>query len=252
MIDFTRNKIKLSKEELNEIKNLLNQAGGISTDKLATIRIGNVYRDPDVLAAAKNSVYGGNPHNIPFDIANDIYETGKWDSLYDNWTAFSDAAPVAFRHKFKDSTINPNFLKALLKNQSGYISKEDLLPTIRENYQNADEDGFIEYLANRYEDDKDFKTNFDTGKAFNSGGTIRAWYEDFLHKTEGAKKLQEAAESVYKANPEAEQRIPVGIPSNLQVTKGDPELNEQYEFEDTFEKMDKLNSKYKNLLGYLK
>ena len=73
-----------------------------------------------------------------------------------------------------------------------------------------------------------------------------------MHKTEGAKKLQEAAESVYKANPEAEKRIPVGIPSNLQVTRGDPELNEQYEFEDTFEKMDKLNSKYKNLLGYLK
>lgn len=252
MVDFTGNKRKFSKEELNEIKNLLKQAGERSTDRMATIRIGNVYRDPNVLVAAKNGVYNGNPHNIPFDIANDIYETGKWDSLYDNWTSFSDVAPIAFKHRFKDSTINPEFLKALFRNQDGYVFKQDLLPTIRENYQNADEDGFIEYLANRYEGDADFKKNFDTGNAFDSEGNIRSWYEDFLHKTEGAKKLQEAAESVYKANPEAEKRIPVGIPSNLQITKGDPELNERYEFEDTFEKMDKLNSKYKNLLGYLK
>lgn len=254
MVDFTGNKRKFSKEELNEIKNLLNQADNLfDSARRNTIHIGNTYRDPEVLAAAKgNSLYNGDPHNIPFDIAEDIYTSNSWDIPYNRWTSFSDAAPVAFKHKFRDTQINPDFLKALLKNQDKYFFEESLLPTIRNNYQNADEDGFIEYLANRYEDDADFKKNFDTGNAFNSEGIIRSWYDDFVNKTEGAKKLQEAAESVYKANPEAEKRIPVGIPSNLQVTKGDPELNERYEFEDTFEKMDKLNSKYKNLLGYLK
>lgn len=254
MADFTGNKVKFSKEELKEIKELLKQADtSFDTSRLATIHLGNMYRDPDVLAAAKNDVYGGDPHNVPYDIAEDLYTSGNLDDIYNKWTSFSDAAPIAFKHKFRDSKVNPNFLKSLLKNQDGYFFEESLLPTINKYYQNADEDGFLEYLANMYEDNKDFKTTFDSGSAFDKEGTIRAWYEDFLHKTEGAKKLQEAAESVYKVNPEAESRIPVGIPSNLQVIKGDPQLNEQYEFEDTFEEMDNfLNNKYKNSLGYLK
>lgn len=208
--------------------------------------LGNSLNDPESLKAVY-SLYNIDPtanYANKFKLPKEVVEqdTGWWGRHIFNLVPFrtdkvGKNLATAFNYGHQDEASNPffsskgeQFLTSFFNTSSGiYDSIWKGLP------RNQRKD-FLEFLYNEYQNNPDFAKDFDELKFNKNDAGIASLYNKFQDTSKGL----EALESLTTSEPEIPKKkaeIPAGLPSHLNVTKGDPVLLDQYNREDNFKNL---------------
>lgn len=208
--------------------------------------LGNSLNDPESLKAAY-ALYNIDPeadYANKFKLPKEVVEqdTGFWGRYLFNLSHFrTDKAgknlATAFNYGHQDKASNPffsskgeQFLTSFFNTSSGIV--DSIWKGLPRNQRKA----FLEFLYNEYQNNPDFAKDFDELKFNKNDAGIASLYNKFQDTSKGL----EALESLTTSEPEIPKKkaeIPAGLPSHLNVTKGDPVLLDQYNREDNFKNL---------------
>ena len=208
--------------------------------------LGNSLNNPETLKAAY-ALYNIDPkadYANKFKLPKEVVEqdTGFWGRHIFNLVPFrtdkvGKNLATAFNYGHQDEASNPffsskgeQFLTSFFNTSSGIY--DSIWKGIPRNQRKA----FLEFLYNEYQNNPDFAKDFDELKFNKNDAGITSLYNKFQDTSKGL----EALESLTTPEPEIPKKkaeIPAGLPSHLNVTKGDPVLLDQYNREDNFKNL---------------